>query len=93
MEILQLTPLALAVLALLIGGTTELIKRIFARDWKAVTTIAAAAVIGGLLGLSHYQGLDFVSGLAAGFSTVGAFSLAGTFTNKSSATPSEVVVK
>jgi len=42
--------IASGLVTLFVIGATELVKRAFAKDWQAVATIVAAAVIGGLAG-------------------------------------------
>lgn len=57
----------------MVAGAIELIKRIFDRDWKAVATILAAAVVGGLVALPLAVSplLGVVVGLAAsGYVTI-----------------------
>ena len=51
MEELGLDALTAVVLTGLVTGIVELIKRIFDKDWRAVATIVAAALVGGAGGL------------------------------------------
>lgn len=66
-EILGLDAMTALILTGLVMGGAELIKRLFAKDWKAAVTIAASAAIGGvagaLLGILPIQGIAY--GLAA----------------------------
>lgn len=73
MEILGLSTLATVVLTGLVAGGTELIKRLFDKDWRAAVTIVVAAIIGGLGGLVFGANLlvGMVFGLAAsGYVTI-----------------------
>lgn len=75
-----------------ITGVTELIKRARARDWWVVTTIATAAVIGMLFGVvDYFPGVDPVEGLVYGFAACGALTAISSFSNKTTARPSEPV--
>lgn len=79
-------------LAAIIVGVTELINRLRARDYWVAATIVCAAIIGGIFGLLHYYpGLDLVKGIAAGFGASGALKAVGTFGNKSTPAPSNIV--
>lgn len=61
--------------ALLLGamvvGATELIKRLFDRDFKAATIITVSAVVGGLSGLFLFADLGFALGLVVGLASSG----------------------
>lgn len=57
----------------MVAGVIELIKRLFAKDWKAAITIAAAALVGALVSLAIAINplLGAVIGLAAsGYVTI-----------------------
>lgn len=69
MEILGLSALATTVLTGLVAGGTELVKRVFDRDWRTVATIIVAAIIGGLGGLVF--GADFLVGMVFGLASSG----------------------
>ncbi len=62
-----LNPVAVLVVITATMGATELIKRLFKRDWQASATIVASAVVGSLIalpvGIAWYYGL--VLGLGA----------------------------
>ena len=66
-EILGLDAMTAVVLTGLVMGGAELVKRLFAKDWKAAITICVSAIIGGVaggfLGVMPIQGVAF--GLAA----------------------------
>lgn len=76
-------------LAAVIAGITELIKRLRARDYWAVLTILTAVVTGALFGFFHYYpGLDMVEGIAVGFGATGAVAALAT---RSTPAPSDAV--
>lgn len=73
MEIFNLEPVTAAILLGMVAGVVELIKRIFAKDWKAVAIIAGAGITGALVGLaiSINPLIGAVVGLAAsGYITI-----------------------
>lgn len=74
MEILGLSTLATVVLTGLVAGGTELIKRIFDKDWRAAVTIVVAAIIGGLGGLVF--GVNFLVGMVFGLAASGYITIA-----------------
>lgn len=74
MEILGLSTLATAVLTGLVTGIVELIKRIFDKDWRAVATIIAAALVGGAGGLVF--GVNFLIGMVFGLAASGYITIA-----------------
>ena len=74
MEILGLSTLATAVLTGLVTGAVELIKRIFDKDWRAVATIIAAALVGGAGGLVF--GVNFLIGMVFGLAASGYITIA-----------------
>lgn len=74
MEILGLSTLATAVLTGLVTGVVELIKRIFDKDWRAVATIIAAALVGGAGGLVF--GVNFLIGMVFGLAASGYITIA-----------------
>lgn len=51
MEVFNLDTITTAVLLGMVAGVVELIKRVFAKDWKAVAIIIGAGVAGALTGL------------------------------------------
>lgn len=51
MEVFNLDTVTTAVLLGMVAGVVELIKRAFAKDWKAVAIIIGAGVAGALTGL------------------------------------------
>lgn len=74
MEILGLSTLATVVLTGLVAGGTELIKRLFDKDWRAAVTIVVAAIIGGLGGLM--LGANFLVGMVFGLAASGYVTIA-----------------
>lgn len=70
---MDITDFAIAstLLALFVVGTVELIKQAFNRNWKAVVTIVAAAVVGGLGGLFLLPVIGLPVGIALGLSGSG----------------------
>ncbi len=76
MEQLGITGVQALLLVGAVAGAVELIKRIFAKDWKAVATIIAAGLVGGLLSLFPEISFTFLTGVvgglaASGFITIG----------------------
>ena len=80
MEILGLSALATAVLIGLVDGGTELVKRAFDKDWRAVATIVVAALIGGFGGLVF--GANFLVGMVFGLAASGYITIAQNFGKK-----------
>lgn len=74
MEILGLSTLATVVLTGLVAGGTELIKRLFDKDWRAAVTIVVAAIIGGLGALVF--GANFLVGMVFGLAASGYVTIA-----------------
>lgn len=74
MEILGLSALATVVLTGLVAGGTELVKRLFDADWRAVATIIVAALIGGAGGLVF--GANFLVGMVFGLASSGYITIA-----------------
>ncbi len=74
MEILGLSTLATVVLTGLVAGGTELVKRIFDADWRAVVTIVLAALIGGFGGMVF--GVQFLVGVVFGLAASGYITIA-----------------
>lgn len=90
-EVLQLSALQLGFLVTLIMGVTELLNRLRAKDYWVAGSILTAGVIGGLVG--WYYGVDFVGGVTAGLSASGLLKGLASVGNKSTASPSELLVK
>lgn len=80
MEILGLSSLATVVLTGLVAGGTELVKRVFDRDWRTVATIIVAAIIGGLGGLVFSA--DFLVGMVFGLASSGYITIAQNIAKK-----------
>ncbi len=75
-------------LAAVIAGVTEMLNRVRAKDYWVAGTVATSAIIGGLFGLFGVEGLNLVTGLAAGFGVSGTFSAIGMVKGKSTPAPS-----
>ncbi len=80
-------------LAAVIAGVTELLNRLRARDYWVAASIFTAAFIGGLFGLFAVEGLNVVTGIAAGFGASGALKVIGSVGRKSEPAPSTLVTK
>jgi len=80
-------------LAAVIAGVTEMLNRLRAKDYWVAGTVATSAIIGALFGLTGVEGLNVVTGLAAGFGVSGSFSAIGMVRGKSAAAPSELLTK
>lgn len=78
-------------LGAVVAGVTEMLNRIRARDYWVAGTVGTAAIIGGLFGLFGVEGLNLVTGIAAGFGVSGAFSAIGMVRGKSAPQPSTLV--
>ena len=76
-------------LGAVIAGVTELLNRLRAKDYWVAATIFTSALIGLLFGVFAIEGLDPVTGIAAGFGVSGAFSGLGMLGNRSTASPSK----
>ncbi len=63
--------IAAGLLTLFVIGGTELVKQAYAKNWKAVTTIVVAALIGGIGGAFLLPVIGFAPGLAIGLSGSG----------------------
>lgn len=74
MEILGLSALATVILTGLVAGGTELVKRVFDKDWRATVTIIIAALIGGFGGLM--LGVNFLVGMVFGLASSGYITIA-----------------
>lgn len=80
-------------LGAVIAGVTEFLNRLRAKDYWVAATVATAALIGLLFGVSGVEGLTPITGLAAGFGVSGAFSGIGMIRGKSTPAPSEVLAR
>lgn len=86
---MDIDPVALAVIGAVIAGITELFSRLRARDFWVAGTIAMAAVVGLIFGLTGYfPNVDAVEGTIAGFATSGAITVVGSLGRKSTPQPS-----
>jgi hypothetical protein len=80
-------------LAAVIAGVTEMLNRVRAKDYWTAVTVATAAVIGGVFGLAGVEGLNLVTGIAAGFGTSGSLSALGIVGKRSTPAPSTALNK
>jgi len=80
-------------LAAVIAGITELLNRLRAKDYWVVATITTAGIIGGVFGFFGIEGLNVVTGIAAGFGASGALKIVGSVGNKSEPAPSTLTTK
>ena len=74
MDLLGLDALQIILLTGLVSGGTELVKRAFDKNWRAVAIIVTAAVVGGIG--SQLIGCDLVVGIIAGLATSGYITIA-----------------
>lgn len=74
---LVLTGVALLVACVI--GVVELVKALFAADWRTAAIIAAAGVVGFLLGMAPEIGITSLQGMAVGFAASGVIKLAKSF--------------
>lgn len=80
-------------LAAVIAGVTEMLNRIRAKDYWTAVTVATAAAIGGVFGAFGVEGLNLVTGIAAGFGTSGSLSALGIVGKRSTPAPSAALTK
>ena len=73
-EILGLDAMSALILTGLVMGASELIKRLFAKDWKAAVTIFVATIIGAIAG--PMMGIMVLQGMAYGLAASGYVTLA-----------------
>lgn len=59
-----------------VAGFTQLVKSLFDGDYRSATIITGSAVIGGVAGFFHVQGIDVVTGIMAGLSASGLITVA-----------------
>jgi len=71
MESLGITGTEAILIVGAVAGAVELIRRVFEKDWKAVATIIAAGLVGGLLSLFPEIGFTFLTGVIGGLSASG----------------------
>jgi hypothetical protein len=69
--ILAASGVAVTLLTTLVIGATELIKRIFDRDYRAATIIGVSVIVGGLGGLLLFEELGLAIGMVIGLSASG----------------------
>lgn len=74
MEVFDIEPIAAAVLLGMVAGVVELIKRLFEKDWKAVSIILGAGVTGALVAL--LIAINPLIGAVIGFAASGYITIA-----------------
>jgi len=74
MDVFNLDPVVAAILLGMVAGVVELIKRLFEKDWKAVTIILGAGVTGALVGLAI--SVNPLIGAVIGFAASGYITIA-----------------
>lgn len=57
-------------------GFTQLVKSAFDRDYRTVTVITGAAIIGALAGFFSVEGVDIPTGIVLGLTASGVVTLA-----------------
>lgn len=55
----------------MVVGVVEMIRRLQLKDYFAVATILAAAVVGALAGALHVESLDIATGIVVGLASSG----------------------
>ena len=85
---MDLTNYAVAsgLLTFFVIGATELVKQIFARNWKSVVIIIVSALVGALAGL-ELSVIGWVVGLALGLASSGIITTAQKFGEGTSSLP------
>lgn len=63
-------------LTVVIVALVELVKAVKASNWETVAIIACSALIGGLVGYFHVDGLTVVLGIQAGLAASGTYTVA-----------------
>ena len=72
----------------MVVGVTELIRRLFKRDYEAAAIITASAIVGGLGGVFLFEGIGFALGVVVGFSASGLITGIQKFGQGTTAAPS-----
>lgn len=72
MDVTDIT-VALTLLTTMVMGATELVKRLFDKDWKAAAIIGVAALVGAAGGFA-FEVVGWALGLVTGLSAAGIFS-------------------
>lgn len=62
---------SISLLLSMVIGTTELIRRLFKRDYEAAALITASALVGGLAGVMLFPSVGFALGVVVGLSGSG----------------------
>lgn len=71
MENLNSDTIAVAMLTTMVIGSTELVKRLFDRDFRAAAVIGVSAAVGALTGSFLLPEIGLVQGLVLGFGASG----------------------
>lgn len=77
MDIFNLEPIQATIMLGMIAGIVELIKRIFAKDWKAVAIIIGAGVTGTVVAV--LLGIEALVGAVIGFASSGFITIVQNF--------------
>lgn len=67
---------AIALLTFMVTGATELVKRLFDRDYRAACIIAVAALVGGVAGSFLFTQVGFALGVVTGLGASGLVTVA-----------------
>lgn len=67
----EVTKMEHILLPTVIIAVVEFMKRLKESDWYGAGIILAAGIIGALVGQSHLEGLDLVTGIVSGLSAAG----------------------
>ena len=82
-----------ALLALAIPAIVKAFELTNQKDWKSLAKIIGAALVGTLAGLFGFEGLTWLTGLAAGLSAAGVVTVAGYAGQKAKTAPVVVEVE
>lgn len=74
MEVLELDPVITFIMLGMVAGVVELVKRAFAKDWKAAAIIIGAGLAGGLTALLF--SINPLAGIVVGFAASGYVTIA-----------------
>lgn len=81
---------AVTLLTTMVIGATELVKRLFDRDYRAAALITVAAVVGGLGGALMFETIGLALGLVIGLSASGIITGIQKFGTGTTSAPSDL---
>lgn len=81
---------ALGLLTTMVIGATEFVKRLFDRDFRTAMIIAVAALVGGIAGVSLFDGVGFALGVVTGLSASGIITGLQKFGTGTTSTPTKL---